>query len=72
MDLSEADIVFSTISGILIFHKKDSNSGQYGGISHKDNNKPRIQIQDNYTSQKDDDDDAFKYSKDKYEDQPEE
>ena len=72
MDLSKASSVWGTSSGIQIFQQKDSNSGQYGGIFHKDSNKPRIQIQANYTIQYKVNDDTFQYFKEIDEDPPEE
>ena len=65
MDLSDADRVCSTRYVIPRFQHKDSNNGQYGRISNKESNNPRMKKQDNHTDKDEADDDTFKDYKDK-------
>ena len=71
-DLYEEARVCSTSSGIPIFHKKDTKSGNYGGTSCKKGNSASMKRQDNHTAQDKDDYCIFKDFKEKNYDPPEE
>ena len=51
MYIYEASRVLSNSSGVFIFQQKNSKSGQYGGISRKESNNPRMQRQTSHTAQ---------------------
>ena len=70
MDISEASRFHSPRYVIPIFQNKDSKSRQYGGISSKESDNPRMQRQDKHTDQDKSDGDTFQDLKEKYDNPP--